>query len=80
MNRIITSSLQGLQYFLAHLPAAHDDWLWAQLEPLLQAPAFWKLAGGASPVRYGSHYRDRASATDALLTDRSSSKNKYLLK
>ncbi|CAH1646885.1 unnamed protein product [Spodoptera littoralis] len=46
MNRIITSSLHGLQYFLVHLPSAHDDWLWTELEPLLQAPAFWKLFHG----------------------------------
>lgn len=51
MNRIKTSSLQGLEYFVEHLPAAHDEWLWAELGPLLHAGAFWKLAQGAGQVR-----------------------------
>ncbi|KAH9638439.1 hypothetical protein HF086_016764 [Spodoptera exigua] len=51
MNRILASSLQGLQCFLVHLPPAHDDWLWAELEPLLQSAAFWKLADGCPAVR-----------------------------
>uniref|UniRef100_A0A2A4K9H9 E3 ubiquitin-protein ligase listerin n=1 Tax=Heliothis virescens TaxID=7102 RepID=A0A2A4K9H9_HELVI len=50
MNRIVTSSLQGLQYFVQHLPAAHDAWLWAELTPLLQN-AFWKLPNSTPHVR-----------------------------
>ncbi|CAD0197171.1 unnamed protein product [Chrysodeixis includens] len=51
MNRIKTSSLQGLEYFVEHLPAAHDEWLWTELTPLLQAAAFWKLAQAAHQIR-----------------------------
>nr|XP_049694945.1 E3 ubiquitin-protein ligase listerin isoform X3 [Helicoverpa armigera] len=50
MNRILTSSLQGLQYFVQHLPAAHDAWLWGELAPLLQH-AFWKLPQSTPHVR-----------------------------
>ncbi|KAJ8727288.1 hypothetical protein PYW07_001407 [Mythimna separata] len=51
LSRLTTSSLQGLQYFCAHLPAAHDAWLWQQLQPLLAAPAYWKLAQAQPQIR-----------------------------
>ncbi|KAJ8733578.1 hypothetical protein PYW08_001876 [Mythimna loreyi] len=51
MCRLTTSSLQGLQYFCAHLPAAQHAWLWEQLQPLLAAPSYWKLAQAQPQVR-----------------------------
>ncbi|RVE48118.1 hypothetical protein evm_007178 [Chilo suppressalis] len=52
LQRLVISSLQGLQYFVAHLPEEHHDWLWQQLQPLLAANAFWKYANNASvPLR-----------------------------
>ncbi|CAB3237900.1 unnamed protein product [Arctia plantaginis] len=44
MCRIITGSLRGLEYFVPQLPAAHHEWLWAELAPLLAADAYWKMS------------------------------------
>lgn len=44
MCRIVTSSLRGLEYFVPALPAAHHDWLWGELTPLLDSNAYWKYA------------------------------------
>ncbi|XP_063360620.1 E3 ubiquitin-protein ligase listerin [Cydia amplana] len=41
--RLVTASLQGLEFFVQHLPSQHDDWLWAELTPLLAASSFWKM-------------------------------------
>ncbi|KPJ05421.1 E3 ubiquitin-protein ligase listerin [Papilio xuthus] len=41
---IVASSLGALALVGAALPAARSDWLWAALQPLLRARAFWALA------------------------------------
>ncbi|KAJ0179065.1 hypothetical protein K1T71_005840 [Dendrolimus kikuchii] len=54
--RIVAGSLQGLQYFSQHLPAAHERWLWAELAPLLQSGLFWKHASSPSPTLRAAWY------------------------
>ncbi|XP_049870288.1 E3 ubiquitin-protein ligase listerin [Pectinophora gossypiella] len=51
-ERVAAASLQGLRYVCGRLARAHDAWLWARLQPLLGAPAFWaRGAHGAAAVR-----------------------------
>ncbi|XP_063619146.1 E3 ubiquitin-protein ligase listerin [Cydia splendana] len=46
--RLVTASLQGLEFFVQHLPSQHDDWLWGELTPLLASSSFWKMASTKS--------------------------------
>ncbi|XP_063824466.1 uncharacterized protein LOC135074090 [Ostrinia nubilalis] len=48
-QRLVASSLQGLRFLAARLPPAQHAWLWAELEPLFAAPAFWKYPTHAAP-------------------------------